>query len=270
MREYCLACNIDRIYPICLSCSQDPFKVEDVRRRLAEINAIKDLKKTYDEKLAEIPNLNTPSIWDKKLDNVEILEKQDGMTKDRIAVTISYIPKTANKILDLGAGYGFLEEGLCKAQRNFEVHGIDISKSGIRMLKKRFNGEFLVASVYEIPYPVNFFDVVFALELLEHIPPKNIFTVLREIKRILKANGILIVSVPLNEGLKHRVDNPSGHAREYSQRLILKEFEIAGFKVLTSRLLFAFQSLYIVKKILQKILWFRWKPNDIVVKVMKV
>lgn len=51
-----------------------------------------------------------------------------------------------------------------------------------------------VASVYEIPFPDDHFDIVLCMSVLEHLenPPKAI----EEMRRVLKPSGKIIVSVP--------------------------------------------------------------------------
>src|SRR5436190_1499299 len=86
------------------------------------------------------------------------------------------------------------------AQKNkLKIYGIDISPKGIKLLSERFQGEFKVGTVYKIPYPDKYFDAIFTLELLEHITPHKVMNVYKELRRVLKDGGSLILSVPLNE-----------------------------------------------------------------------
>lgn len=269
--QVCLVCQKRKEYPICFSCGKDAFSVEECRKVLAEKNDLKKLEKMYTSSYVEINNTNTSSFWNGKLKNVEKIYNQDGMTKDRIAISVSYIPKTAKKVLDIGAGYGFLEEKIAAKNYSYELCGFDISSEAINNLKKRFKGRFTIASIYNPPYQHDYFDVILALEVLEHIPPSKILNVLKKISDILKSGGIFILSIPLNEGLKHKKVNPSGHLREYSRELISAELSLSGFKVIDYQELFAFNSFYKFKKILQQSIFkHKWKPNDIVIKAIKL
>src|SRR5438067_432547 len=82
-----------------------------------------------------------------KLNGTQYLSDQDGLTKDRVKIASSYIPKQAIKILDVGAGYGFVEELLEKDDR-LKIYGIDISQEGVQLLSKRFQGEFKTGIVH--------------------------------------------------------------------------------------------------------------------------
>lgn len=105
------------------------------------------------------------------------------------------------KVLDGGCGAGFLSLNL--AIRGAEVFAIDLY-TGLNYTEKIMNAltktkiNFNKADLTKLPYKSNSFDVVFALDTMEHLqkPEQALF----EIKRILKANGSLIVSIP-NENI---------------------------------------------------------------------
>lgn len=52
-------------------------------------------------------------------------------------------------------------------------------------------------SVYHLPFPNNFFDCIILSEVLEHLGEED--TALQEIKRVLKKDGILLVTVPCED-----------------------------------------------------------------------
>ena len=256
--------------PTCVVCGKNPYKVEACRRLLAKNHRTDILKKMYSGFFAEIKNVNTGKFWDKKLKGLETYSSQDGMTKDRVKASILFTPQYAKRILDIGVGHGFFEEKMSLKRKQSKLYGIDIARRGIEMVKKKYKGTFSVSSVYAIKYPREHFDVVVALEVLEHIPPHRIFSAYREIYRLLSKNGVLIISVPLNEGLQTMKNNPSGHVREYSKELIVSELYLAGFKPVSYTFFFAFKNFYTIKKLLQKILWFKWQPNNIVIRAVKI
>ena len=95
------------------------------------------------------------------------------------------------KVLDVGAGSGELMELVLRENPGLNIKGIDIKlHTQDRKLKSRIK----IGSVTEMPFKNNEFDVVFALDTLEHI--KDLKKAVLEIKRILKNNGILVISAP--------------------------------------------------------------------------
>lgn len=259
----CLICKTENNYPLCEKCAEKPFLVERARQILASINDLSSLRNTYNSKYAEIKNLNTGPFWNNKLSHEAIMKKQDGMTKDRVKTAYKFLPRNAQKVLDVGAGNGFVEELL--SQRNIKIFGNDISSISVKNLKSKFKGQFRKESIYKMRYPRKFFDGVFALEVLEHVPPSKILNLLKKIRKILRKNGSFIISVPTNEGLEKMKNNPSGHTRTYTENLIRAELKIAGFKIIKFKTLYAFKSFYSFKKISSKFLRNRWRPNDIVI-----
>ncbi len=244
------------------------FDVEKARQKLAEKGELGKLKNLYKTGLPEIKDLNKPEFWDERYLSDLGLSHQDGMTRDRIKTVSEFIPKGKIKILDIGAGLGWIEEIISK-DNDKVIYGNDFSKKSVKILKKRFSGNYSVQSIYKLNYPKNFFDVILLLEVLEHIPPSKIFSVLKSINKLLKKNGILIISVPMNEGLESLPDNPNGHVRMYTPNLIKIELKIAGFRYVESRTFFAFSSMYFIKSKIAKLIK-RNNPNNIVIKSIKL
>ena len=219
----------------------------------------------YDSSYASFPGENTPAFWDSKLKKEKLLANQGPIDKERLKIAVGFVPKKAVKILDIGAGYGFLEEVLEK-KTNVDISGIDISPEGIKNLKKRFQGEFRLGTILKIPFKKDSFDVVFALEVLEHLSPDVVFKAFSETRRVLKKTGFLIISMPIFEDFNESEINPSGHRRQYTPALIKAEVKIAGFKILDSREIYAFSRLYFLKNFLRYLMPQRWQPNNIVIK----
>lgn len=246
----------------------NPYKTEELRQKLAKKGKLSELIKTYSSKYSQIKDLNRPKFWNEIYSDETKLEDQDGMTKDRIKTAVEFIPRGKLKILDIGAGLGWVEEIIGK-DKNKEIYANDFSPVSIKYLKKNFKGHFSRQSIYDLEYESNFFDVILVLEVLEHIPPSKIFSVLNSINKLLKGKGVLIVSVPMNEGLEYMETNPSGHVRMYTKDLIMAELQVAGFNVLKYKTLFAFGTFYNFKTTIAKILMTH-KPNNIVLKAVKI
>jgi len=247
---------------------KDPLEIESLRQRLASDGNFKKLRETYDMKF-KISSLNRPEFWDKLLNQGVSLDKQGPMTRDRVRTALKFLPETANKILDVGAGYGFIEELIRSSNKKMSVYGIDISPLGIKILKDKFNGKFKVGDIRKIPYSNNSFDAVFALEVLEHISPNDTFLAFQELRRTLRPGGTLIVSVPTNEIITDFSKNPSGHLRVYTPELIKAELLLAGFRLVKWKKLYAFRTGYKLKSIFASLLPSHFLPNNVVIKAAK-
>ncbi|HUD44025.1 MAG TPA: class I SAM-dependent methyltransferase [Patescibacteria group bacterium] len=267
--KLCLICSRKAKGSLCIKCADDPFRMENYRDLLAKNRNYDLLKKTYTKKISEIKDLNTADFWDNRLFKIQSIDEQDGMAKDRIFTTLNFIPNRKLKILDIGAGYGFIEEIIQKRHIKVKLFGNDISGAAINNLKKRFRGTFKIESIYNMNYKNDYFDVVLLLEVLEHIPPSRTLKILSKINKLIKKDGYFILSVPMNEGLEYMKTNKNGHVRVYTRDIIFSELKISGFEVINYKEFYAFNKFYFFKKMLSKLLLNRWKPNNIVIKAKK-
>jgi alkylated DNA repair protein alkB family protein 8 len=99
------------------------------------------------------------------------------------------------KILDLGCGNGRWYKIF--KEKKVEYIGVDNSEKLIEIAKKNFSeGNFILAEAISLPFENNFFDKVYCIALLHQIP-SDFFRkkVLLEIKRVLKPEGKLILTV---------------------------------------------------------------------------
>ena len=107
-------------------------------------------------------------------------------------------PKQGEKILDLGCGNA--RDIAYIAEQGSQVVGIDISEGMIA--EARFDLEKLgynnitleVGDATQLSYKDSEFDKVLCSEVLEHIPDTD--KALSEIYRVLKPNGVLVLSTP--------------------------------------------------------------------------
>lgn len=103
---------------------------------------------------------------------------------------------------DLGFGPGVLTAFILEQEASWRAAGVDISKDCLRhaerLLEKKevlAKSELSVADVRRLPYPDNTFDVVVAVEVLEHIPDPE--AGLAEAMRVLKPGGYAITALPV-------------------------------------------------------------------------
>lgn len=256
-----------------MSINKHSFIKEDKKRnQLAQDGKIDDLKKTYQEKVGKNPN--TQIFWDTKIKKNMIDNHFDKMTKDRIKTAVKFVKKRNTKILDIGLGYGYFEKLFQRQNKNHKLSGIDLSKESIINIKKEVKGSFKEGSVLKIPFRENSFEVVVALEIIEHLKASEVFKAYSEIKRVLAPGGQLIISVPVNETFytkpQSTIKNPNLHMRAYTPELIKAELELAGFNVNKIKSLYAFSNNYHLKKIIRLLIPQRWKPNVVIISSYQV
>lgn len=101
------------------------------------------------------------------------------------------------KVLDAACGEGYGTNLI--AQHAEYVSGIDISEDSISWAREAYqanNIEFHVSDIQTLPLAENSVDVVVSFETIEHVDLEAQERFLEEIKRVLKPDGILIMSTP--------------------------------------------------------------------------
>jgi ubiquinone/menaquinone biosynthesis C-methylase UbiE len=99
------------------------------------------------------------------------------------------------RVLDLGCGNGRFYQVM--KDKNIDYTGVDISEKLIEIAKKRFpKAKFQVTDALNLPFPDNYFDKVYSVAVLQHIPSQEFrLQFLKEAKRVLRPKGILILTV---------------------------------------------------------------------------
>ena len=122
-----------------------------------------------------------------------------------------YFPNRSDlNIIDLGCGTGLLMKEL---QKYGTVQGIDISARAISFCKDRNIQNVSIGNITNLNLPTNSFDVVLALDVLEHI--EDDCRAIEQIKKIVKPKGIVIIFVPTFMFLWGITDINSMHYRRY-------------------------------------------------------
>jgi SAM-dependent methyltransferase len=122
-------------------------------------------------------------------------------------------------VLDAGCGVGYGSAFLGESARS--VVGVDVSGEAIDYARSRYGGgnvEFAVGDLQQLERGDAEFDAVVAFEVIEHLPHPDRFVA--EARRVLKPDGVLIVSTPRAEPGDDRPENPF-HEREFAP----EEFE---------------------------------------------
>ena len=150
------------------------------------------------------------------------------------------------KILDIGCADGTVTKFILEQSRASLVVGIDALQGSVDYAQKRFKTKklkFLTADAEKLPFEKEEFEAVFCLDSIEHFlnPEKAI----REMKRVLKKNGYLVILVHTNSFLFRIIwffwENTRGwvwkgtHVREFSGGQLRKLIKDAGFEMVVEK-----------------------------------
>lgn len=169
---------------------------------------------------------------------------------DRYATCLAFLPPKTQRLLDIGCGGGhFAQEA---RGRIVEYYGVDVSPVLLEQ------AEASLASVADecrihlaqcdidrgLPFEDGFFDAVACIAVLEHVmnPP----SVIDEIHRVLKANGVFVLEVPNVAWLPYRIGLLFGrlptsggiylgadweHLHIFTKKLVMGLISSSGFEI---------------------------------------
>lgn len=157
---------------------------------------------------------------------------------DFVALRLAEIVRTFekyrqnNRFLDVGCGAGSLLKAAIG--ENWKAEGVEVSGSSVEYLQKQnikvFYGDLAAANFAE-----NSFDVVTAVEILEHIAEPDV--VLKDIFRVLRPGGLMWATTPHGSGASRRLLGtdwtcvaPPEHLHLFSVGGIKKLLSEAGFR----------------------------------------
>jgi SAM-dependent methyltransferase len=137
-----------------------------------------------------------------------------------------FIGSKKKQILDIGCGTGATMDHL---KRYGEVNGIDLSELPLQFSRRRGHQRVMRASATELPFPDRSFDLITALDVVEHLDDDA--QGLSEIRRVLKPGAPAVIFVPAFQALWGPNDDQSGHKRRYRIDQLRRASESAGLVV---------------------------------------
>lgn len=106
--------------------------------------------------------------------------------------------REGDRVLDVGCGNGKLFGYLSAKIKNFSYVGLDVSEKLIRIARDNYSGEgaeFKVFNGLAIDYPDDYFDTVFCLATLPHLPGESLrLEFLQSIGKKVKSGAILVIT----------------------------------------------------------------------------
>ena len=167
-------------------------------------------------------------FWDKNAKIYDKFMKKDSSAYEQMYDLIR--PAIKNKdVLELASGTGLISKHIVSSAHSIEA--TDASEKMINIVKTDNNSSklhFSVQDMFSLPYADNSFDVVIIANALHSVPSPE--KALKEIKRVLKPNGILIAPT-----FTHSDNNITGKIKAFFMKL-------AGFPLQTKWSNFEYQN----------------------------
>lgn len=207
--------------------------------------------------------------------------KQDIINHWHIAALALTPNLKGKKILELGSGMGSFASELTKnGYRN--IFCTDGSENYVKILKKKGFMAKQCDFNEKLPFNSKSFDAVISLEVIEHLEKSEYF--LKEINRILKKEGVLILSTPNFAWFPYRLHYLFGkppylegcHIRHFTFISLTEKLKKTGFKLIATNSL---SPILIVNRILLRLkrrpVWLKISKTqnvfaqDLVIKAIK-
>jgi SAM-dependent methyltransferase len=133
-------------------------------------------------------------------------------------------------ILDAGCGTGF---NLIHFERaGHSAYGFDLAPEAVAAVKRRGLGKMARASITEIPFASDIFELAYSFEVIDEVPDND--RAIAELHRVLKPGGRLLLRLPAFEWLRSSHDEDIGTLHRFTLGEIEDKLQRAGFTVLRS------------------------------------
>ena len=166
--------------------------------------------------------------------------KQRGMG---MAFTRSFLKRLPpGKFLDVGCGLGYFIDGI-RQNSDWDVCGVEFSNEAVEYARQNLNLDVRQGELADVNFPEQSFDFVRVWNVLEHV--KDPLSLLKEVRRIIKPDGLFHLSVPSGyadsgglikfynlEGKPAR--SKDGHLFFFSKKALLQMFDETNFEIIKS------------------------------------
>ena len=135
----------------------------------------------------------------------------------------------ATRILSVGDGLGFFTYMCGLMWTGCKLMTTDYSETGPEKARELFNIPSTSCRCSELPFEDGSYDVLFAIDVLEHVDKYERIQFYKEARRVLTKNSWLIIDIPTTkdyhwEGAQHKID-----PFEVTQDLAMQAFEVVEY-----------------------------------------
>lgn len=140
-----------------------------------------------------------------------------------------YLPANSAKlrVLDVGCGTGLML-GKLKTM-GLEPVGADLHTLSMQYCRQRAAKKLVRADVMHLPFADDSFDVILALDLIEHVEDDD--GLLDEFRRIAAPGAKVLITVPAHPYLWSEHDDALHHYRRYRKKEFQAQLEKADFEI---------------------------------------
>jgi SAM-dependent methyltransferase len=135
-------------------------------------------------------------------------------------------PVRVGRVLDAGCGSG---RTLDMLRPWGQLSGIDLDPDAVAAARSRGHDDIRHCPIEELPWDDGTFELITCLDVLEHT--HDDVRALRELKRVLAPEGVIVATVPAYEALWSHHDDSHQHRRRYRRSSLSRVARLAGLEV---------------------------------------
>jgi 2-polyprenyl-3-methyl-5-hydroxy-6-metoxy-1,4-benzoquinol methylase len=153
--------------------------------------------------------------WEERWSDFKLAKRLNSYMSGRLddfeKVFAKYLPADL-PILEAGCGLGQLVVAL--SARGYNVEGVDFAENTIQRIRN-YSSQLNVRSgdVYHLNAPDEYYGGYISIGIFEHNPEGPIEG-LKEVQRVLKSNGVALISVPYLNHRRQKVLNQATHTQD--------------------------------------------------------
>lgn len=142
---------------------------------------------------------------------------------------VSEHARPGSRFLEVGCGTGYVLRALAR-ECGLRVTGSELFPEGIEYARERVpDADLVVLDARTMPFEEEF-DFAGAFDVIEHI--EDDVAVLEGMRRALRPEGMLFLTVPQHRWLWSAADEHACHVRRYRRGELAHRVELSGFEVL--------------------------------------
>jgi SAM-dependent methyltransferase len=134
-------------------------------------------------------------------------------------------PPASPRILDAGCGTG---RNLMEFGDLGQAEGVDLSSQAVEFCRRRGLEGVQQAAIEQLPFDDGRFDLIFATDVIEHLPDDG--PALSELRRVAAPGASLIITVPAYSWLWSQHDTSWHHYRRYTRRRLRDRVRAHGWE----------------------------------------
>jgi len=139
------------------------------------------------------------------------------------------IDKSAESILDVGCGQGYPMKLLKEVMKPKYTIGVDLFKKYIKEAKsQKIHNKYVISDIRNMKFPPKSFDVVLASHVIEHLPEKDAYKLIKKLEKIAKKQ--VIIATPIGEMYHPAVDD--NELQLHLSHFYPKDFKKLGYKTI--------------------------------------